>query len=335
MATRRMLEPGDNFGEYKVEKLIGRGGMAAVYLICHRESGARYAAKIMLPPSGEYEYEFRRRFVREAELAMKLDHRNLIKVYDAGEDPETGLCYIIMEYVPCGTVKERLKKKGKFSVREAVSVTAQIASALAVAHAAGVAHRDIKPDNIMFDAKGVPKLADMGIAKKFDDEGESTTALTGTGMMIGTPAYMAPEQMMDSNILDGRADVYSLGVVFFEMLTGVRPNMDATATELLALAMNGQAFPDVRELNPEVPEAIAKIVEAMCRADLNERIQSAEEVARLCVMAFQGKVDTAKLSNTLKRKRLVQTVKPYLIGFGMSLALGALVIAGMMIGRMR
>ena len=140
---------------------------------------------------------------------------------------------------------------------------------------------------------------------------------------------------MDSNILDGRADVYSLGVVFFEMLTGVRPNMDATATELLALAMNGQAFPDVRELNPEVPEAIAKIVEAMCRADLNERIQSAEEVARLCVMAFQGKVDTAKLSNTLKRKRLVQTVKPYLIGFGMSLALGALVVAGMMIGRMR
>ena len=226
-----LLEPGDMLGDYTVEKLLGKGGMGAVYLV-RAPGGERYAVKVMFPEIADKNPDYRTRFAREAEFAMTLRHKNLIQVYDAGEDPDTGLCYIIMDYVPGGSVKDRLREHGRIPVAEAVSITAQIAIALELAHRHGVIHRDIKPDNIMFDVDGTPKLADLGVAKFTDDEHRTT--VTTTGMIIGTPAYMAPEQMMDSHHIDARADIYALGIVLYEMLTGKRPTEGSSAVELLA-----------------------------------------------------------------------------------------------------
>ena len=274
----RLLDPGDMFGDYTVEKLLGQGGMGAVYLV-RAPGGERYAVKVVSPDMMKKGSSYRKRFAREAEFAMKIRHKNLISVYDVGEDPETGLCYIIMDYVPGGSVADRLENNGPLPMAEAVSIAAQVALALEVAHRHGVIHRDIKPENIMFDADGTPKLADLGVAK-FTDEAHKTTVTT-TGMIIGTPAYMAPEQMMDSHHVDARADIYALGVVLYEMLTGKRPNEGSTAVELLAKALKGEPLPDVRTMRPEVSAAIAHVLSLMCAPKPEDRPMSTSVVADL------------------------------------------------------
>ncbi len=282
-----MLEIGSRFGDYTVERLLGQGGMGAVYLIRDPLSGAAYALKLMTPPKGEDEHEWRKRFAREAEFAMKVRHRNLIAVHDVGEDPDSGFCWLIMDYMAGGNVAGRLKAKGRYKVNEAIAIVVQIASALERAHAAGVIHRDIKPDNIMFDAEGVPHLADLGIAKFSGDAGKTTT-FTATGVIIGTPAYMAPEQMLDSRRVDVRADIYSLGVVFYEMLTGERPHGDSSVVELMAKSLKGEELPSVRKVRPDVPEAVARVVSVMCATDCENRPKSAIEVIKLCRDAASG-----------------------------------------------
>ena len=288
---RKLLEPGDMFGDYTVERLLGKGGMGAVYLV-RAPGGERYAVKVMFPDVVKKSPGYRKRFAREAEFAMKIRHKNLISVYDVGEDPETGLCYIIMDYVPGGSVADRLERCGRFSIAEAVSIAAQVALGLEVAHRHGVIHRDIKPDNIMFDADGTPKLADLGVAK-FTDEAHKTTVTT-TGMIIGTPAYMAPEQMMDSRHIDTRADLYALGVVLYEMLTGIRPNEGSTAIELLAKALKGEPLPDVRTMRPEVSAAIAHVLTLMCAPKPDGRPSTALEAAHLLQKAATGRLDIPK-----------------------------------------
>ena len=286
-AAGKLLEPGDMFGDYTVEKLLGKGGMGAVYLV-RAPGGERYAVKLMFPDMVKKGSDYRKRFAREAEFAMKIRHKNLISVYDVGEDPETGLCYIIMDYVPGGSVADRLEKNGPLPMAEAVSIAAQVALALEVAHRHGVVHRDIKPDNIMFDADGTPKLADLGVAK-FTDEAHKTTVTT-TGMIIGTPAYMAPEQMMDSHHVDARADIYALGVVLYEMLTGKRPTEGCTAVELLAKALKGEPLPDVRTMRPEISAAIAHVLSLMCAPKPENRPATALAAAQLLQKAATGRL---------------------------------------------
>ena len=286
-AAGKLLEPGDMFGDYTVEKLLGKGGMGAVYLV-RAPGGELYAVKVMFPDMVKKGSDYRKRFAREAEFAMKIRHDNLISVYDVGEDPETGLCYIIMEYVPGGSVADRLEREGPFPMSDAVAIAAQVAMALEVAHRHGVIHRDIKPDNIMFDADGTPKLADLGVAKFTD--GAHKTTVTTTGMIIGTPAYMAPEQMMDSHHIDARADIYALGVVLYEMLTGKRPNEGSTAVELLAKAIKGEPLPDVRTMRPEISAAIAHVLSLMCAPKPEGRPATALEAAQLLQKAATGRL---------------------------------------------
>jgi hypothetical protein len=282
------LKAGDHFGDYVVERLLGKGGMGAVYLM-RAPDGSRFAVKVMF--TSKMSHDLRRRFAREAEFSMKIRHRNLVLVYDVGEDPETGLCYIIMDYVPGGTLSDRIRECGKIPVGDAVKVIMQISDALDVAHRNGLVHRDVKPDNIMFDADGTPKLADLGVAK-FDDDRK--TMVTLTGMIIGTPAYMSPEQLMDSHKIDARADIYSLGVVLYEMLAGTRPNCGSTAVELLAKAIKGEPLPDIRKLCPEVSAAIAYVLSRMCAPKPEDRPATSVAAAQMLQEAAKGTLEIPK-----------------------------------------
>jgi len=288
-SAENMLKPGDSIAGYTVERLLGKGGMGAVYLAKSQSTGGRYAVKILFPPEEDGRSEWRKRFAHEAEFAMKVKHKNLVAVHAAGEDPETGLCYIVMDYVSGGTLSERIADSGRIGMREAVDIVVQLADVLEVAHRAGVVHRDIKPDNIMFGADGTPKLADLGVAK-FSHSGTQTTTLTSTGAMIGTPAYMSPEQMMNSHAVDGRADIYSLGLVLYEMLAGERPNHDSTVVELLAKAVNGEEMPDIRSIRPEVSAALAYVISRMVSSKPDDRPPSVATVAELLESALTGKI---------------------------------------------
>ena len=281
------FSPGDRFGDYVIVKLLGKGGMGAVYLAKSPSSANLYAIKVMVPPDGPQRHEWRRRFVQEAEFAMRVRHPNLISVYDVGEDPATEYCYIIMDYVPGGSLSDKIKAQGKLDIRTAIDITIKIASALDVVHKAGIVHRDVKPDNIMFDADGSPKLSDLGIAKVSDND---DTNVTKTGMILGTPAYMSPEQMMNSHEVDARADIYSLGMVLYEMLTGRRPNDTSTIVQLLAKAIQGEELPDVRTVRPEVSVAVSYVLSKMVAVKPEARPASAVEVARLLYDAATGKL---------------------------------------------
>ena len=272
------LQAGERLGDYTIVRLLGKGGMGAVYLV-HDENGAPFAAKVVMLSDDDAQREWRRRFVKEAGFAMTVHHKNLVAVHDMGEVEASGLCYIIMDYMPGGTLADLLKRKGRLGVREAVDIAIAIASVLEVAHGVGAVHRDIKPDNILFDADGTPKLTDMGIAK-FGGASGSTT-VTATGVIVGTPAYMSPEQMMDSHAVDARADIYSLGLVLYEMLTGMRPHADSTVVELIAKAIKGEELPDIRTIRPEVSVALSYVLSLMVAVKPEERIASAMEAAKM------------------------------------------------------
>ena len=276
------LQPGDRFGDCVVRRLIGRGAMGSVYLV-NAPDGAEFALKIVDPDVISRDTGYRARFIREAEFAMSITHKNLIAVHDAGENHETGICYLLMDYMPGGSLSDLLSKRGPLPINEAVSIASHIAFALEAAHRRGVIHRDIKPDNILFAADGTPKLADLGVAKFEDDA--TVTMVTRAGMIVGTPAYMAPEQMMDSHSIDARADIYSLGVVLYEMLTNKRPNDGSTVMGMLAKAIRGEPLPDVRTMRPEVSAAVAYVLSLMCAPKPEDRPKTSGAAADLLVRA--------------------------------------------------
>ena len=295
-----MLNTNDRFGDYTVVRLLGRGGMGSVYLLSNAE-GAEVAAKI-LDPASAGDHESRRRFLREAELALGVKHPNLVEVYDVGEDPDTGLCYILMEYVSGGSLADFLKENGALPIEDAVAVVEAMAGVLELARQKGIVHRDIKPANIMFDAEGTPKLADLGIARG-GLAGTEMTTVTQTGMMIGTPAYMAPEQMLDAHNVDTRADIYSLGVVFYEMLTGERPNKDDTVVQLMAKAVKGEPLPDVRTLRPEVSASLAQLLSMMVVPDKDGRIATPGQITNALAIIERGGTFEAKSPSVHENRR--------------------------------
>ncbi|HJZ83480.1 MAG TPA: serine/threonine-protein kinase, partial [Pyrinomonadaceae bacterium] len=218
-------------GQYQIEAMLGKGGMGAVYRARHILLGDRVAIKV-LPPEMRSNTEWLRRFQREGQAARRFRHPNAVTVYDLRTSSD-GTIYLVMEYVEGNTLDAELRKGGRFTPAEAVAVLRPIMSVLNAAHAMGVVHRDLKPENIMIGkattgGEPVVKLLDLGIAKLREVAGAEKTGntnLTVAGQMLGTPYYMSPEQWgeipRDGNPeIDGRADIYSLGLVFYEMISG-------------------------------------------------------------------------------------------------------------------
>ena len=298
-----IFAPGETFEKYTIVKLLGRGGMGAVYLVRHNVLDSLFALKVLSPEVAERNTQFVDRFIREAKLACKIKHPNLIAVHDAGKNRENGMYYLIMDYVSGGSVRDLLKAQGRILPEKALGITRQVASALNEACRYRMVHRDIKPDNIMFAADGTAKLADLGIAKSANDQ---DTMLTVDASVFGTPAYMSPEQAMDSSRVDCRADIYSLGIVLFEMLAGQRPYRGSGTIEILSQVLKDDEIPDVREFCPGISAEVAALVRDMTSKQLFRRIASPDEI----IKRIQQIADSGSCGDAQPCKRVIPFVVP-------------------------
>ena len=255
---------------YDVGRTLGSGGMGEVFLARDRVLGRDVALKVLRTQYAG-DSEFAERFKREARSAASLSHPNIVQVYDRGET-EDGSSYIAMEYVPGGTLKEKIVGDGPLGAREAAALGAQVAEALGAAHGRGMVHRDIKPQNVLLTDRGAAKVADFGIARA----GSSVT-ISRTGSVMGTAGYMSPEQALGEPATP-KSDLYSLGVVLFEALTGELPY---TADNPIALSMkhvNGPVHPP-REIDPTIPEGMNALVTRLMAKNPEDRYASADELA--------------------------------------------------------
>ncbi|MBB4661029.1 protein kinase domain-containing protein [Conexibacter arvalis] len=255
-------------GRYRLEARIGTGGMSTVYRALDETLERQVAIKLMNREIASDSDQLER-FRREARAVAQLSHPHIVGVIDAGED--AGRPYIVFEYVEGETLKERIRRLGQLPIGEAVAYAIEIARALGAAHARHIVHRDVKPQNVLIDEEGSAKVTDFGIARTLDEEG-----LTQDGRVLGTTDYVSPEQALGHDVT-GQSDLYSLGVVLFEMLTGIVP---FRGENQVAVAMKHvrEELPDVRELRPEVSASLAAVVDRATAKDLRERYRSDEEL---------------------------------------------------------
>jgi serine/threonine protein kinase len=257
-------------GRYEVEKQLGAGAMAVVFKAVDPVIGRTVAIKIIKFESsiGAEQAEMRERLYREAQSAGNLNHPNIVTIYDIGEEGSTA--YIAMEFVEGQTLQEWIASNPVPPLPQTLAIVEQIASGLDFAAARGIIHRDIKPGNILLTQDGRAKIADFGIAKF------STSKLTQTGAIIGTPAYMSPEQAMGQT-LDGRSDLFSLGVIFYEMLTGEKPFSGSNPTTIMYKILHEEPVPPQR-INVTLHPAFDYIIARMLAKDPNQRYQSCGEL---------------------------------------------------------
>lgn len=267
-----VLKSGDKFRNYIIVRLLGKGGLGCVYLARHEMLDAYYALKVLSPQVAEESPQYMKRFVREARIATKIRHPNLVAVHDVGFDEKTGVYFLVMDYIQGNSLRLAIAMGGAMHHKEAVRIAAEVASALAAGAAFGIVHRDIKPENIMLEPDGKVRLIDLGVAKIVGADSIKTTTQT----VFGTPDYISPEQAVDSSSVDARADIYSLGIVLFEMLCGKRPYEDESPSAVLKSLLSPKPIPDVRILNPKVPQKLAMLLQLMCAKDPANRIASSE-----------------------------------------------------------
>ena len=268
------LQTGQVFaGRYEIVRTIGAGGMGVVYRAHDRELGEDVAIKTLHAELvGEDETAIQR-LKAETRLARRISHRNVVRTHDFGVCDRT--CYVTMEYVEGMTVRRLLDTRGHLGVSATLAIGAQLAEALEVAHGQGVVHRDIKPQNLLLDADGVLKVMDFGVARLV----EHTTVLTQAGMVVGTPAYMSPEQLLAEDV-DGRSDLFAAGVVLYECLTGRLPFEAPSPISLIAKLLHDEPEPP-EALNPDVPPALSALVLRLLAKKAEERPRDAAELKGL------------------------------------------------------
>ena len=272
LATRLAAALGD---AYTIEGEVGRGGMGVVYRARDERLQRRVAIKV-LPPELAFQSDIRERFTREAQTAAKLSHPHIVPIHTVGEG--NGLVYFVMGYVDGESVAGRIRRRGKLPIEETRRIMGESADALGDAHALSIIHRDIKPDNILLEgSRGRVMVTDFGIAKALS--GSSGATLTGAGVAIGTPAFMSPEQAAGEREIDGRSDLYSLGIVSFQMLTGELPFNAPTVAGILMKQITEPA-PDVRARRADVPEDLALAVSRCLEKDPENRWPTADALRR-------------------------------------------------------
>lgn len=265
-------------GKYRILKLLGRGGMGVVYAATHVELQETVAIKMLTPELIERE-EVVVRFMREARAAAKIKNEHAVRVLDVGKLAD-GVPYMVMEFLEGEDLEHVLAARGPLPLKDAIAYIAESATALGEAHRLGIVHRDIKPANLFLATRSngsrVVKVLDFGISKVTNDAMLAGSGATRTEAVMGTPMYMSPEQLRSSRDVDARADVWSLGVVFYELMTGAFP-FDGESLPVLYSAILGLPYKPIRQLRPDLPPAIEQIVARCLEKDRDKRFGSVEE----------------------------------------------------------
>jgi len=292
---------------YAVESEIGRGGMATVYLAEDLKHGRRVAIKVLHPEIAATLGTDR--FLREIRIAAQLNHPHILPLYDSGE--ADGYLYYVMPFVEGETLRERLDRDGPLSVDEAARIADDVAAALSLAHAQEIVHRDVKPENIMLTG-GRAVVADFGIARAISAAGGER--MTGTGLAIGTPAYMSPEQALGQPDIDARTDVYALGCVVHEMVGG-RPPFEGETPQALLAKHAADTVPSLRSTDPGIPLYVERAVRRAMAKDPSDRFQTPRELAEV--------LTTGTVVSRVRRRRTIQRFRA---GAG---ALAAAIVLGL------
>jgi serine/threonine protein kinase len=271
---------GKTLGTCTLEQLIGQGGMGVVYLAQQVRPSRRVAIKILLPNvliDSKANNEFLARFRREADVIARLEHVNIMPIYEYGE--QEGMAYLLMPYLAGGSLRDVLARRGVLSLQETARYIEQAATALDYAHTHGIIHRDLKPSNFLLHSDGRLMLADFGIARMIQDSNNTIgQSLTGTGMFLGTPEYMAPE-MVQGEAIDHRVDIYALGIILFQMLSGQVPFKGNTPLAVAARHIQDPP-PLLHQLNPAIPPAVSEVVQKALAKRREDRYISAGVLAQ-------------------------------------------------------
>jgi serine/threonine protein kinase/Tfp pilus assembly protein PilF len=323
-APTEELTTGSTFaGRYQIIEELGKGGMGEVYRVLDKELKEEVALKLIKPEIAS-DKKTLERFSNELKLARKISHKNVGRMYELME--EKGTRYITMEYVPGEDLKRLIRKVGQFGAGKTISIAKQVCEGLTEAHRLGVVHRDLKPQNIMVDEEGNARILDFGIARSL-----KAKSITGAGVMIGTPEYMSPEQAEVKEV-DQRSDIYSLGVILYEMVTGRVPFEGETPLGI-AMKHKSEVPKDPKELNSQIPESLSRVIIRCLEKDKEKRYQSAREVGSELNKIEQGIPTTERV--VPKRKPI--TSREITVQFSLkklfvpALVFIALIVAGVII----
>jgi len=306
-------------GRYQIIEELGTGGMGKVYRALDKKLNEEVAFKLIKPEIAS-DRKIVERFSNELKLARKIVHRNVARMFDLNED--RGIHYFTMEYVRGDDLKKLIRRIGQLNAEQAVPIAKQICEGLVEAHRLGVVHRDLKPQNIMVDEEGNARIMDFGIARSLESKG-----ITGTGVMIGTPEYMSPEQV-EGKETDQQSDIYSLGIILYEMLTGRVP-FEGDTPFTIGMKHKGEVPKDPRELNAQIPEDLSRVILICLEKEKANRYQSADDVRSELTRIEKG----MPAAERIEPKKKPLTSKGITVTFGLKrLFIPALVFVALIIG---